>query len=253
MLDFIGTIGLTAATLVTFSAILSALRVQLRARVAVAVALGLWIGTAVALGASGELADAGVRTVPLVGVLFAAPLAAVALAAAFVPAVRAALLALPLPLLVGLNASRVLGFMFVLLGADGRLGGPFPYVAGWGDVIAGVLAVPTIWLVARSSAPARRIAHAWNAFGALDLLVAVVLGMTSANGGALQLIDAGAGSAAMQVLPWSLIPTVLVPSLLVIHAMIYAQLRRAGVAAVERRSDLEGRDVVAGQELSAAR
>jgi hypothetical protein len=125
----------------------------------------------------------------------------------------------------------VLGGLFVLLAAEGRLGGPFPQFAGWGDVITGVLALPVAWLVTRPTTSTRNFAKAWNAFGALDLVVAVSLGIASSNGSSLQLIHAGAGSAAMQGLPWSIVPTVLVPAYLVLHAVIYAQLRRAGHAA----------------------
>ena len=134
MLDLIGTIGITGATVVTITAVLSTLCAEPRIRLSVAALLGVWIGTAVALGANGSLADTGTGSIRLVGVLLAAPLAAVALLAESLPAARAALLALPLPLLIGLNVWRVLGGLFVLLAADGRLGGPFPLAAGWGDV-----------------------------------------------------------------------------------------------------------------------
>jgi hypothetical protein len=163
-------------------------------------------------------------------VLFAAPLAAAALLVLFVPPARAALLALPLPMLIGLNVWRVLGGLFVLLAVDGRLDGPFPQFAGWGDVITGVLALPVAWLALRAPSSARNAALAWNAFGALDLVVAMTLGVASANG-PFQLIHAGTGSAAMQALPWSAVPTVLVPAFLVLHPVIYAQLRRAGRSA----------------------
>jgi hypothetical protein len=228
MLDFIGIIGIATATVVTITAVLGALPIPPRARLSVALLLGAWIGVAVALGANGSLAVDGSGPIPLLGVLFAAPLAAAALLVVLVPAARAALLALPLPLLLGLNVWRVLGGLFFLLAADGRLGGPFPQFAGWGDVITGVLALPVAWLAARAPASTRDIALAWNAFGALDLVVAVSLGVVSANGSPLQLIHAGAGSAAMQHLPWSVVPTVLVPAYLVLHAVIHAQLRRAG-------------------------
>ena len=228
MLDFIGTIGIATATVVTLTAVLSALRIEPRARLGIAVLLGAWIGVAIALGANGSLAFNGASPIPLVGVLFAAPLAAAALLAVLVPAARAALLALPLPLLIGLNVSRVLGVLFLLLAADGKLGGPFPHSAGWGDVITGVLALPIAWLAIRAPSSTRNIALAWNAFGALDLVVAVSLGVVSANDSPLQLIHSGAGSAAMQTLPWSVVPTVLVPAFLVLHAVIYAQLRRTG-------------------------
>jgi hypothetical protein len=62
----------------------------------------------------------------------------------------------------------------------------------------------------------------------LDLVVALILGISSANGSPLQIIHAGVGSAGVQTLPWSLIPTVLVPMFLIVHAVIFAQLARSG-------------------------
>jgi hypothetical protein len=149
---------------------------------------------------------------------------------------RMTLLDIPMPLLIGLNVMRVFGLLFVLLASVGRLGGPFPQSAGWGDVITGVLAIPVAYLAARDAARHAGIIAAWNLFGALDLIAAVFLGVTSANGSPLQLIEAGAGSTAVQYLPYSLIPTVLVPFYLVTHAIIFAQLaehRRASLTAAQ--------------------
>ena len=74
----------------------------------------------------------------------------------------------------------------------------------------------------------------WNALGALDLLAAVTLGTLSSNGFAYQLLHYDEGSAAVQHLPWLLIPTVLVPFYLVTHGIILAQLRvRTGAAAAK--------------------
>jgi len=75
----------------------------------------------------------------------------------------------------------------------------------------------------------------WNAFGMLDLVVALALGVVSANGSPLQMIHAGAGSEGVQMLPWSLIPTVLVPMFLIVHAAVFAQLARTS-------RDTEGRN-----------
>ena len=46
------------------------------------------------------------------------------------------------------------------------------------------------------------------------------------EGSPLQIFHAAPGSAAMQQLPWSFVPTVLVPFWLILHAIIWAQLRR---------------------------
>ena len=48
----------------------------------------------------------------------------------------------------------------------------------------------------------------WNALGALDLVVAVALGLLSAPGTPFRVFTAGPGTE----LPWIMIPTLLVPS-----------------------------------------
>src|ERR1700732_1769509 len=118
----------------------------------------------------------------------------------------------------------MLGVLFLLLAATGRLSGPFPYSAGWGDIITGAFAIPLALSVARSQNPPVGAIRLCNMFGTLDLFAAVGLGITSAAGSPLQLIHAGAGSEAMQYLPFCLIPTVLVPFYLLTHGIIAAQL-----------------------------
>jgi hypothetical protein len=48
----------------------------------------------------------------------------------------------------------------------------------------------------------------------------------SGEGSPLQVFHSAPGSAAMQQPPWSFVPTVLVPFWLILHAIIWAQLRR---------------------------
>jgi hypothetical protein len=152
------------------------------------------------------------------------PLLAAAIATAW-PKARKAMLSLPLPLMVGLNIGRIFAVLFLLLGTAGRLSGPFPYSAGWGDIITGAVALPLLW---RAGQPARHAAllHAWNAFGMLDLVAAIVVGVMSAKDSVLQIFPPP-GSDAMQYLPWSFVPTVLVPIWMVLHAIIFVRLRRA--------------------------
>jgi hypothetical protein len=224
MLDFWGVVAVVVAIAVNLTAIATIMPRSLAGRLALAALSGAWVGAAAALAAAGELADATSRLIPLIGVLFAAPLLFMALWALISARLRTMLFEIPMPLLIGLNIMRVFGLFFVLLASAGRLGGPFPYSAGWGDVITGVAAIPVAYLAARDAARHARVIAAWNLFGTLDLIVAVFLGVTSTNGSSLQLIDAGAGSAAMQYLPYSLVPTVLVPFYLVTHAIIFVQL-----------------------------
>lgn len=180
---------------------------------------------AVFLGATGRLAFSPNLPAPLIGVLFALPLLTAAVLALTSEKVRASLLGIPPQLLVGLNAMRILGVLFLLDFIAGSLNGPFPFFAGLGDMITGALAIRLALSIARSKEPSVRTIAVWNAFGTLDLVVAVGLGITSAAGTPLQLIHAGVGSQAMQYLPLSLVPTVLVPFYLLTHGIVAAQLR----------------------------
>jgi hypothetical protein len=128
--------------------------------------------------------------------------------------------------MIGLNAGGVFGALFLRQAADGRLAGPFPFFAGWGDILTGVLALPTAWLATTAGTrPANAIA-AWDLSGAADLVLAITLGVTSAEGSPLQIFRASPGSAAMQQLPWASVLTVLVPFWLILHAIIWVELRR---------------------------
>lgn len=226
-LDFIGGTLLTAAIVVNVVAFMGALNIGRAAKLAITAVAGLWIGLQTALAAAGAFTSAFAATFPLIGVMVATPVVVVAIAAALSPSVRSVLLELPISLLVGLNAGRVFGAFFLFLAADGRLGGPFPQSAGWGDVITGAAAVPLAFYAMRPAA--RSAVFGWNVFGAADLIAAIVLGTLSFNGSFVQFIHAGAGSDAVALLPWSLIPTVLVPFYLITHGIVFAQLK-SGIA-----------------------
>ena len=224
-LDLANSIITMAAIVINLVALTQVLPGSLTRRLAIAGIGGGWVGLAVILGASGRLAYAPNSPVPLVGVLLAVPLLAFGVLALSSEKVRAILLGIPLELLIGLNALRILGVLFLMDFVAKSLDGPFPFFAGLGDMITGVLAIPLALRIAHSKEPSARTIAGWNAFGALDLVVAIGLGITSAAGGPLQLIHAGVGSHAMQYLPLCLVPTVLVPFYLLTHAIVAAQLR----------------------------
>jgi hypothetical protein len=227
MLNLFGSIAGFAAVGVDLVAILAALELSPGRRLALAAIVGGWVGLASDLGASGALGFAPDSPTPLIGVMASAPLLVVGALALASRGFRAALMAIPTSLLIGLNAMRVLGVMFLLLALAGRLAGPFPFSAGLGDIITGVFAIPLALSVLGSRALPRAAIASWNAFGALDLFAAIFFGLTSANGSPVQLIHWGVGSQAMQELPFCLVPTVLVPFYLITHFIIAAQLAAA--------------------------
>jgi len=224
MLDFIGTIVLVAAIVFSINALTGAMPISPSQRIALSIGAGLWTGLAAALAGANLFLGSNPAGPPMIGMVIALPMVATAVAASISTSVRAALLGMPMPFLIALNVWRIAGGFFLLLAAEGRLAGPFPASAGWGDIITGVLALPVAWLALRGQAKA--LVWAWNAFGMLDLVVAVAFGVISANGSPLQIIHAGEGSEAVQLLPWSLIPTVLVPMYLIVHGIIFAKLKQ---------------------------
>ncbi len=225
VIDLITSIVPMAVFAVDLVALTLALSGSFARRLAIAAVGGGWVGLAMYLSVSGRLAFSPANRAPWMGRLLIVPLLTTGVLALASKKVRATLLGIPLELLIGLNAMRILGVLFLLDVVAGSLSGPFPFFAGLGDMITGALAIPIALRIARSRRPSARTIAGWNAFGVLDLIVAVGLATTSVPGFPLQLIHAGVGSQAMQYLPMSLIPTVLVPFYLLTHAIVAAQLR----------------------------
>ena len=224
MLELIGTTVLTATIAVTLNAAIAMMPMSPLQKLMTVTIAGLWIGLAIALATTGIYA-ATATPVPVVGVMVVLPVIAVGGAALLSTRVRETLLALPVPLLLGLNALRILpGAFILLLASQGKLTGPFPQSAGWGDIIVGVIAIPLMLAAARNFAGSRRALLAWNILGTLDLVEAVALGVLSAPGSPLQIFGGEIGSTAMWSLPWSSIPTLLVPFYFITHGIIFARL-----------------------------
>ena len=216
---------------VNLNAAITTMPLSSRQKLATVTITGLWIGFAIALATTGIYA-ATATPVPAVGVILALPLVAIGGAALLSAGVRETLLELPVPLLLSLNALRILpGAFILLLASQGKLSGPFPQSAGWGDIIVGIIAIPLTVAVARNFAGSRRMLLAWNILGTLDLLEAVVLAVLSVPGSPQQIFGGAVGSTAMGVLPWSNI-TLLVPFYFLTHGVIFARLLQG-----ERRTD----------------
>jgi hypothetical protein len=230
-LDLANSMLTMAVIAIDLVAVTQALTGSLTRRLTLAAIGGGWVGLAVFFGASGWLGFTPHSPVPVIGLLLGAPLLAFGVLTSASETARGTLLRIPLELLIGLNALRIVGVLFLLDYAAKSLSGPFPFFAGLGDMITGALAIPLALKVARSNAPGAGAIAGWNAFGALDLIVAVGLGITSAAGSPLQLIHAGVGSQAVQYLPLCLVPTVLVPFYLLTHATVAMQLRERSKAA----------------------
>ncbi len=225
MIDMIGAIADTAIYAALLGVLAGRSPIGVRAKAAILAAAVLWgavIVTVAALGgfAPGTTGPVPALALPLVGLL-------VLLFGAWFAfrRVRTALLSLPLPALVGVNAARLIGVFFLILTAQGRLSTPFGPAAGSGDMLVGALAIPLAVMAAGGTTGRVVWLGLWNALGAADLIVAVTLGVLSAPGTPLRLFTEGPGTLAMSGLPWIMIPTMLVPLYLFIHFTIAAKLR----------------------------
>ena len=137
---------------------------------------------------------------------------------AAIPHFRRWLLALDLRWLVGLHVTRFVGFYFLLVYyRDGALPRAFAVPGGWGDIVVATLAL--ILVATGKLEPRRRLVAAWNTLGLLDILFVV------ATATRLTLADPDSMKALLR-LPLSLLPTFLVPLIIVDHVVVYWRLAR---------------------------
>ena len=177
---------------------------------AAAAAAVVWIILAVLAGASGLLVrlpfpGAQVIILSLVAITLAAGLASRSL--------RAWIDSIPLRALVGVNAIRFIGIAFLVVAAQGQLNPVFAGRAGWGDIAVATGAVMLAW-----AGTPRLLTLLWNTLGVLDLVVAV------GTATAITLNGTTPGVTPLLTLPLSLVPTFLVPLLLVNHVFIFRRL-----------------------------
>jgi hypothetical protein len=117
---------------------------------------------------------------------------------------------------------RVAGVAFLLTMALGQLPALFALPAGLGDIATGI-AAPLLAARLAHRTTGRRAALWFNAFGTIDLAVALTLGALTG----FQLINVTPPNTAIGELPLALIPTAAVPLLLVLHITALSALVRA--------------------------
>src|SRR2546427_10456154 len=185
---------------------------------AAGVAVTVWLALALVAGASGFLAR-----LPFPGpqLIFLALFAATIVAVPGVPALRAWIDTLSLRTLIGINVVRLIGITFLVLAARGQIAAVFAARAGWGDIATAVLALLLVGAGEPRTPLRRGLAHAWNAFVFLDLVVAV------ATTTAVTLSGTRPGIAPVLDLPLVVIPTFFVPIFLANHVIIFRRLRAA--------------------------
>lgn len=177
----------------------------------------LWLILAIAAGATGFF-----LRLPFPGPqLIILGLVVLTLVAGLVPSrLRDWIDAVPLRVLVGVNAMRFVGIAFLVLAAQGQMNQVFADRAGWGDIATATLAIALVVTWAPITPPRRLLLHAWNALGFVDLVIAV------GTATAVTLTGATPGVERLLTLPLSIVPTFLVPLFLANHVFIFRRLGR---------------------------
>lgn len=182
----------------------------------VAIVLGLWFVGALAVGASGLYY--AVPT-PVIGATNVLLVTLTLLAIFFIPQLRAWTSEVPLQWLVLYHIVRFVGIAFLVFEARGLIPAEFALTAGWGDIAVAVTAP----IVAFGALPIANRTHwwvvfLWNVFGLLDILVVLRKGIGLGLADPAQMVW-------ITAFPWSLIPTFIVPLVLVTHILIFVRLR----------------------------
>jgi len=130
----------------------------------------------------------------------------------------AVLAAIPPAWLIALQLYRVLGFVFLVQWAAGRVPGAFALPAGIGDIATGGLAVPVACWAAWRWPHWRLAGYAWNVLGLADFAIALSIATFVAPTGLRY--------------PLIMIPTFSVPLAIVLHVLSLWQLARSEESSV---------------------
>ena len=140
------------------------------------------------------------------------------------PTARRIVEATPSWALVAIQFYRVIGAVFLVLWAGGRLPGAFALPAGLGDLATGLAAPVVAYAVARWP-ERRRTVMLWNAFGLADLIVAITTAILTAPGLG-QMLAFDAPNRLIFSYPLALVPLYGVPVAFILHGLVWQRLAR---------------------------
>jgi hypothetical protein len=141
------------------------------------------------------------------------------------PVLRRVVESAPQEWIVSVQVYRVLGLIFLVLYAEGRMPGAFALPAGCGDVLVGLLAPVVGIAVARQWRGSASLLRAWNWLGIGDLVVAVATGFLSSPS-RFQMLAFDRPNGLISAFPLAMIPVFLVPLSILLHLASLEKLSR---------------------------
>jgi VanZ family protein len=193
----------------------------------IGVVLFAWLAAALLLGRHGFFQPSRQARFPNIALGFTPILVGLAAYAALEP-LRDAVRETRPHLVIGIQVYRILGFIFLVFYAQGRLPGVFALPAGIGDVLIGVTAPLAALLVWKGHRWGKGLTILWNIAGIYDLVQAVALGFLTAPS-RYQLLSFNASNLAIGAFPLVLVPTFAVPLSILLHMVsLHGILRGPG-------------------------
>ncbi len=181
----------------------------------VRIALPLWLGVAVVLGATGRIE---MLQPPAPQLVLVALTAGTLLTLWLFQPLSAWVQVVDVRWLVGFHLTRFVGVYFLLLHRQGELPYAFAVPGGWGDIIVALLA--SFLILSGAASGRRRLAYLlWNVVGLVDILFVVAIATRLAFADPLSM-------AALLRFPLSLLPTFVVPLIITIHIVLFVRLTK---------------------------
>jgi hypothetical protein len=195
-------------------------KINLSGRIGI-VAVILWFVAAFFAGLAGYINEPGVPPVVL-GSFIIIPIIGFIAAYLISDSFRAFTHNINLTLLVGSHLWRLVGIGFVIGWLKGTLPAGFAIPAGFGDIIAAAGALILIPMIRKGTAR-RGWLLAWNIFGLLDLLNAVITGILYSNS-SFGILSRGVTTEPMVAFPVSMIPSFFVPLFILLHLLTFKRI-----------------------------
>lgn len=180
-----------------------------------AILLGIWFSIALAISASGFFY--GVAA-PVLGAINGLLITLTLITIYFVQPIRSWVMNLDLRRLILYHTVRFVGIAFLVFHAQGVIPSEFAIVAGWGDIAVAVTAIAVAVVFLPIVTPVRwTMVLLWNLFGLVDILFVLKTGIGLGIQNPEQMMW-------ITTFPFSLLPTFIVPLIIVTHILIFVRL-----------------------------
>ncbi len=132
---------------------------------------------------------------------------------------------LPNHWIIGIQAYRLLGIVFLTLYSAGVLPAEFAIPSGMGDIIIGIAAPIVAYLFFIKGSYARNVGTVWNYLGIADLTIAVIMGSITAPT-LIQLLSFDQPNEPIISYPLVTVPTFAVPFSFILHFISLRMINR---------------------------